>query len=70
MLTLQLMEPLRNLQGELLDVSPRGFRIRHSHAELVPGKKVQVLYPWGKVWARVVWSKEHGLDYESGLELG
>ena len=40
------------VEGELLDASRSGFRLRHKCSELVPGQKVQVLYSWGKVWAR------------------
>jgi len=64
------MESFWTVQGELLDVSPHGFRIKHNHPELVAGKQFQVLYSWGRVPGRVVWSKKQGLGYESGIELG
>lgn len=69
-LTLRLSDPARSIQGELIDASRRGFRLKHSAAELVPGKRVQVVYPWGNVWARVVWSSPDGAEYQSGFEMG
>ena len=58
------------VEGQLLDVSTHGFKLRHDCLELTPGRKVQVLYSWGKVWAYVIWTKEQGLHYQSGFELG
>ena len=69
-LTLRLPEASNFIEGQLLDVSTHGFKLRHDCLELTPGQKVQVLYSWGKVWARVIWTKEQGLHYHSGFELG
>lgn len=41
------------LSGELLDVTPSGFRIRYSGVPLPLGLEMEVLYSWGKVNAMV-----------------
>ncbi len=55
------------VSGELLDVSPSGFRIRHHNRALRPGLEVQVIYPWGEVNARIMWTREVGDSIESGF---
>ncbi|HVP42956.1 MAG TPA: PilZ domain-containing protein [Terriglobales bacterium] len=46
------------VRGQLLDVSPHGFAIRHQHPSLSEGQEVSVVYHWGRVRARVVWVGE------------
>ena len=69
-LTLRLLKASKLVEGQLLDVNTHGFKLRHDCLELTPGQKVQVLYSWGKVWARVIWTKEQGPHYHSVFELG
>ncbi len=54
------------VRGQLLDVSRHGFAIRHDHAGFLPGQQVNVVYQWGKVKARVVWTGER----EGGMASG
>jgi hypothetical protein len=65
---------IRNPQGtlivaDLLDVSPSGFRISYEGAYLNPGSWIGVLYPWGEVPARVVWTAVTGIVSETGVAL-
>ena len=60
----------QTVQGGLMDVSLHGFKIHHSCVDLIPGLEVQVLYSWGKVWAKVVWTRQFGSRYESGFATG
>ncbi len=46
------------VRGQLLDVSPHGFAIRHEYEKFSPGQQVTVLYQWGKIPARLVWLGE------------
>jgi len=57
------------IRGELLDVSPSGFRIRHQSNELKPGMEVEVQYPWGQVRARIMWARELKGIRESGFYI-
>ncbi len=54
------------IPAELLDVSPSGFRVRHHSAGVAPGT---VIYAWGFVSARVVWTRASKGFAESGCEL-
>jgi hypothetical protein len=68
-LVVRLNESGKTIEGDLLDVSRRGFRLRHKQAALRAGQRVQVLYSWGEVWARVKWNRRDGSWYQSGFEL-
>ncbi len=54
------------VHGQLLDVSPHGFAIRHEYEKFSPGQQVTVVYHWGKVPARLVWVGER----EGGMAAG
>ncbi len=54
------------VRGQLLDVSPHGFAIRHEYDKFSPGQQVTVVYHWGKVPARLVWVGER----EGGMAAG
>jgi len=41
--------------GEMVDVSPSGFRIRYRGNILQAGSDVDISYPWGEVKASIVW---------------
>jgi hypothetical protein len=43
------------IRGEMLDVSPSGFRIRYQGHALPAGSDVDISYPWGEVRASIVW---------------
>jgi PilZ domain-containing protein len=43
------------VRGQLLDVSPHGFAVRHEYEHFVTGQEVRVVYEWGKVPARLAW---------------
>lgn len=45
----------RVIQGDMLDVSPRGFRLRYHGKPLDVGSEVEISYRWGQVKARIVW---------------
>jgi hypothetical protein len=57
----------QSIYGHLLDVSPHGFAIRHQHDNFSPGQQVNVVYPWGKVRARLVWVGERDGSMAAGF---
>ncbi len=46
----------RLVSCSLVDATPHGFAIRHEYEGFVPGQEVRVVYEWGKVAARLVWT--------------
>lgn len=54
------------IAGQLVDLSTGGFRVRHDSHSLSEGQEVRLLYRWGDVAARVVWSR----DVENAVETG
>jgi len=59
----------QQVEAELLDISIHGFRVRHAHPPLASGREFRVIYPWGEVIARVVWSRAVTKWNESGFLL-
>ncbi len=57
----------RVIRGELLDVSPSGFRIRYPGSILKTGTEADVSYPWGYVKARIMWVRQAGEICEAGF---
>jgi hypothetical protein len=57
------------VQGELKDVSLHGFRVRHDNYPIKPGTAVDVSYSWGRVKARIVWTRQLGTQIDSGFLL-
>jgi hypothetical protein len=55
------------IHGEMVDVSPSGFRIRYRGKALTLGSEVRISYPWGKVHASIVWVSEIGEYVETGF---
>lgn len=55
MVTLCLDNGRTLIRGEMVDISPSGFRIRYRGAPLRPGSSIQINYPWGNIYARVIW---------------
>jgi len=53
--------------GELVDVSPSGFRARHHFARLQAGELVEFDHAQGKGIARVVWVRIVGPSVETGF---
>ena len=45
----------REIEGEMVDVSPSGLRIRYKGEPLPIGSEVDITYPWGRVSASIVW---------------
>ena len=54
-------------QGELVDVSPSGFRAAHHHAVLQTGHAVLFEHPNGKGTARAAWTRIAGGNIETGF---
>jgi hypothetical protein len=46
--------------GQLIEMSPMGFQVRHAAPPIPTGHYVQVAYPWGNVTVRVAWYLEIG----------
>ena len=45
----------RVINGDMVDVSPSGFRMRYFGDPLDVGSEVEITYPWGTVKARIMW---------------
>ena len=56
-------------QGQLVDVSPHGFRAQHSLQGLTNGQFVQFEYPGSAGRARVIWTHIAGEHVESGFMI-
>jgi hypothetical protein len=53
-----------------MGASQTGFRIRFcGSVRLRPGARVRVTYPWGKIYADVVWCHQSGDWMEAGFVL-
>ena len=58
------------VRAELMGASQTGFRIRFCGcAPLKVGSRVRVTYPWGKIYADVVWCHSVGDCMEAGFIL-
>jgi hypothetical protein len=57
------------IQGEMVDVSPSGFRIRYRGHALPAGSDVDISYPWGDVRASIVWVCSEGDWTEVGFTI-
>jgi PilZ domain len=57
----------RVIRGELVDISPNGFRIRYPGALLKTGIEADITYPWGYVKARIMWVRQTGEICEAGF---
>jgi hypothetical protein len=56
------------LRGEMVDVSPSGFRIRYrGDTRLLAGSEVDISYPWGEVKASIVWVRSENEWTEVGF---
>ncbi len=59
----------REFEGELMDISIHGFRVRHRPRDLEDNQEYRVIYPWGEVFARLIWHRTTGEWTESGFRL-
>jgi hypothetical protein len=61
---------MQPVEGELLDVSDQGFRIRYENTPpLFSGQEVHFLLPDSAGLARVVWTRVLDGEMESGLRI-
>ncbi|MFN3325754.1 MAG: PilZ domain-containing protein [Bryobacteraceae bacterium] len=67
---LQVEPPVsQEVRGELIDVSPSGFRVRHANASLQSGMVVEFRHALGAGKARVAWNRILSGCVESGFFL-
>jgi hypothetical protein len=57
------------IRGEMVDVSPSGFRIRYRGPALPAGSDVDISYPWGDVRASIVWVRSEDNWTEVGFMI-
>lgn len=56
-----------SVPGELMDISPGGFRIKHTYQEVALNQVARIEYGDGKRRARVAWNRRLGGEIESGF---
>jgi len=57
------------LRGEMVDISPGGFRIRYEGKRMKVGAHVEVLYPWNNTIAKIAWTIRSGDWIHAGLQF-
>src|SRR5690242_15844441 len=57
------------LKGEIMDMSPGGFRMRYVGKRMKVGSEVDVLSPWDNVRATVAWTIRSGDWIQAGLRV-
>jgi hypothetical protein len=60
----------RSLAGELVDISPSGFRVRHGDLLLTTGTEVRYSHSGSSGAAVVIWTRVFDGKVESGLYTG
>jgi len=55
------------IEGRLMDVSPRGFRMSHGFASLEAGQMVEFWHVEAKGQARVIWNRIVEESVETGF---
>lgn len=55
--------------GELMDISPGGFRIKHAYQEISLNQVALIEYVDGNRRARVAWNRRLGGEIESGFMI-
>jgi PilZ domain-containing protein len=63
---LRLYNPDQTLRGELVDISPHGFRVRHQ-SRFAVGREVLLSHEGTQVRARAMWSREAAGWVETGF---
>lgn len=58
------------ITAELIDISIHGCKVKHRRNDILTGEQFQVIYPWGEVRARVVWTRINGTWVETGFYVG
>ncbi len=56
-------------QGELVEMSTRGMRMRHTCLRLERNMRIQFQHARGSGVARTVWNRRNGQNVESGFEV-
>ena len=56
-----------SVPGELMDISPGGFRIKHTYQEISLNQVARIEYCDGSRRARVAWNRRLGGEIESGF---
>jgi hypothetical protein len=66
-----LRDPARGVEweGELVDVSPSGFRVRHSGVELCSGDRLEFRDAQRSGVAVAAWNRVNGPEVESGFYI-
>jgi hypothetical protein len=64
---IRLQAPRVEIQGELVDLSPSGFRMRHNYPALAAGEFVDFAHREASGRARVVWTRVLAGKTESGF---
>lgn len=57
------------VEGELVEVSPGGFRARHGSLALTSGQTVRFASTYGQGRARVAWARTLDGQVESGFSI-
>jgi hypothetical protein len=60
---------IREVRGQLLDVSDGGFRMVHDGVDLPAGALVAFYHPYAHGVARIIWNRRVGNSTESGFFL-
>ena len=55
------------IEGQLMDVSPSGFRMSHANQSLQAGQMVEFSYSQAMGEARVMWNRIQGQRVETGF---
>ena len=57
------------VQGEMLDVSLNGFRIKYVGKRMRVGAEVEVIHPWTNLKATIAWTIRSGDWIHAGLQI-
>ena len=58
------------LQGQMIDISSGGFRMRYIGRRMRVGAEVEVIHPWNNLKAILAWTIRSGDWIHAGFTLG
>jgi len=67
--TLTFEDTNTTVSGVLMDISPGGFRIKHTYQEISLNQVARIQHGDGDRRARVAWNRRLGADIESGFMI-
>jgi hypothetical protein len=67
--TLTFEDTNATVPGVLMDISPGGFRVKHTYQEISLNQVARVQYTDGERRARVAWNRRLGGEIESGFMI-